>query len=525
MAIIQTKTGCVEGVSLGAVEVFKGIPYAAPPVGELRFRPPQKPASWEGVRKCDKFAPTAIQRLNLEAESFEPYGKDFYWEGMPPVSEDCLYLNIWRPGNASEEKLPVYVWFHGGGLDHGWSYEPEFDGEGLAKKGVIVVSIGHRLGIFGYLCLPQLSEEQGGTSGNYGYMDGLMAVEWVIDNIAAFGGDPGNITLGGQSGGTTKSSPLLAEPSLKGHVRRLISESGLQRDKVFASLKDGEETGLKTLDALGLPSDITPNELRKIGTWDLYMDEAPQSTMVYDGKVIPYRSVKEAWENIGNIDFLCGCNLGEVQPRLNADRKIYAPFRTAEEFYDNYREMLGSRFDEYDFPSLVPVDDDNAWKTARRIAALGFTMPSRPNIARNVILNRLFGIERAKKAPGSRVYTYLFSQVPPCRPEEKGTVRDSERQMTYHSSEMWYVFNSLGENCPPVRPWRKEDYDLADTASSLWANFIKTGDPNGEGLPYWPAASDNMGWLEISSTPVSHEGVEGELDKLLIEHVKEHFGI
>ena len=521
---VKTDAGLVEGVSLGDVEVFRGIPYAAPPVGELRFRAPREPEPWEDVRLCDRFAPAAIQRIPLGEESFEPYGEDFYWQGMPPVSEDCLYLNLWRSTEKSETKRPVYVWFHGGGLDHGWSYEPEFDGTAIARKGVIVVTVGHRLGILGYLCLPQLSREQGGVSGNYGYLDELMAMGWVLRNIAAFGGDPENITVGGQSGGTSKTSPLIAVPELKGHVRRLISESGLKRNMVYPTLREGEEIGLKTLDALGIPRETGPDELRKKDVWALFTEKAPENTMVYDGVVIPWPSVVDAWETAGKIDFLCGCNLGEVPPQVNVDRKVYAPFQTKEAFYDNYRLLLGETFEKADFPSLAPVTDETAWPVARRLAALGFTLPSRANMARNVMLNRLFGLERAEKAPGSRVYTYLWCQVPPDREQDRGTRRDDDWLLAYHSSEMWYVFASLGEGVPPSRPWREEDFRLAEMASTLWANFIKNGDPNGEGLPHWPAASDRMGWLELSSTPVPHSGMEGELDLLLRDFVREHYG-
>lgn len=210
IGVVETESGMVSGVQgeeHSHITIFKNIPYAAPPVGELRWKAPQDPEPWEGVRACDTFGNIPMQNTWLMDSEDGGYLDEFYWEGHPEPSEDCLYLSVATPAKAAGEKLPVMLWFHGGGLNQGFYSEIEFDPEELANKGIVVVSVGTRLGPFGYLSLPQLdAESEYGDSGNYGLMDSIKALEWVHDNIAAFGGDPDNVTLTGQSGGTARQS-------------------------------------------------------------------------------------------------------------------------------------------------------------------------------------------------------------------------------------------------------------------------------------------------------------------------------
>lgn len=525
IGIVQTTAGKIRGVELdgkySGITMFKGIPYAAPPVGRLRWRPPESPEPWEGVRLCDTYAKMAPQIFPPD-EVFVPYKLDFYYEGYPECSEDCLYLNVSTGASSGEERRPVYIWFHGGGLSTGFSYEVEFNPEELTRKGIVVVTVAQRLNVFGYLALPQLSREQGGASGNYGLMDQLKALEWVRENIRAFGGDPDNITIGGQSGGTTKTCVMAGLPCVKGKIRRVINESGLKWKLKLKTLEEVENASMEYLKKLGIDPDISPTELRSMDVWALCDGSGDMpAEILCDGILVPDVSVSKMFEeNLDTVDFLCGTNYGEGYPIRNEGDEITNP----EEFYANYRKFLGDLYDTHHFEALYPVTKENCWPTAMRLAGIGIAKNDRRGMGRNVMLNRVFGMKRAAGHPGSRVYAYLFSHVLPGRPEDEGTPRATEKLLAYHSSELWYTFASIRENVPPVRPWRDVDYQVADMVSSYWANFIATGDVNGEGLPYWPAASENYGWMDILPEPVAHEGLDSEEDQLLRAYIQRVYG-
>lgn len=516
--IIETKFGKIRGVVEEDVLVFKGVPYAAPPVGNLRWKPPVDPQSWEGVRACDAYAPRAMQ-TTIKNLSFEPFASDFYYMGYPEMSEDCLYLNIATDADSGKEKRPVYMWFHGGGLSSGHSYEIEFNPTILAKKGVVVVSVGQRLNVFGYLALPQLTAEQG-TSGNYGLMDEVKALHWVYENIAAFGGDPENITIGGQSGGTWKTGALAACPMAKGKVKGVINQSSLCWNQMFMPMADAEQQGVNFIEYLGYDKDISLENLRKIPAESLCVDFDPFSgsipvpgSMCFDGKWVPNPNMADSLDKYaGQCNYLTGGNLGE-----SLMMKGFALFgkeiNTAEEFYAAAKDLLGEElYNKYDIPELFPVNDENAGYISRKLAAEGLTGFG------GEMKNRCFGAYRAKKFPGSKTFTYIFSHVTPGRPEDIGTDRDPEKLLAWHSSELWYTFSSLRENVPPCRPWTEVDFRLADQMSSYWANFIRTGDPNGEGLPNWPASDESYGWIELGDEPIPHDGMEGQKDALLREY-------
>lgn len=528
--IVHTQSGDVCGTELQGkyhgITYFKGIPYAAPPVGALRWRPPRDPEAWEGIRRCDTFAKMAPQ-IFPPVEDFVPYDLDFYYVGYPESSEDCLYLNVCTGAETGAERRPVYMWFHGGGLRTGFSYETEFNPEELARKGIVVVQVAQRLNVFGYLALPQLAAEPGGTSGNYGLMDQIKALGWVRRNIAAFGGDPDNITIGGQSGGTAKVCAMAALPCTRGLVKRVICESGLKWGQTYASVSQAEEASRRYLRKLGIDPDIPADELRRLDTWKLCdgSRDMPED-MVFDEQMIPYGSVRELFaHDLGDVDFLCGSNYGEGHPWADPKDKQKKPFTSAEEFYANYRRMLGQLYESRSFENIYPVTDENCWHTALRLSNLGLTHNDRRGLSHNLMLARIFGKSHGQCHPSSRVFVYLFSHVLPGRPEDRGTPRDTDRLLAYHSSEMWYTFASLRENVPPSRPWRDIDYQMADMVSSYWANFIATGDVNGSCLPNWPASSDNYGWMDLLPEPVPHEGMDSDEDQLLYAYVKETFGV
>lgn len=256
---VKTESGLVSGVpSADGVVVFKGIPYAAPPVGDLRWKAPEKPQRWDGVRVCDDFGNAAIQ-FPPEEGSF--YWHEYYTEGHAPYSEDCLTLNIWAPEGKPHKKYPVAVFFHGGAFQSGWSFEKEFDGNEWAKRGVILVTVNYRLGPMGFFCCPELVAENPDGAGNYGLMDQIASLEWVRDNIGAFGGDPGNVTIFGQSAGAISVQCLCASPAAKGLFHKAIIESaGFAPDFPLVALPTGvissvgsaimQEMGLTTLEEM-----------------------------------------------------------------------------------------------------------------------------------------------------------------------------------------------------------------------------------------------------------------------------------
>lgn len=489
IGVVSTAYGDAQGVQGATYEdvtLFKGVPYAAPPVGDLRWKAPEDPESWEGVRVFDTYADGACQWENDMAS--DPWKTDFYYDELPTFSEDCLYLNIATPSVTGDEELPVYVWFHGGGLNHGYSYEVECDPEALAAKGVVVVEVGTRLGVFGYMALPQLDEEsEYGASGNYGLMDSIKAVEWVKENIEAFGGDPDNITIGGQSGGTAKTAAFFMNEDSAKLVDNVIWQTGLQYTTTYQTLEEVEETSIAWLQECGLTGEESLEELRAMdasvfmGTEDNY-GNAPQS-MCVDGQYIQYSTIKEAYEAglFEGVNILVGANLGEsTQDSLNGTE-----INNAEEFYAYFKELLGDLYEEYDFENLVQVTDENAFDTARELYSLGFAQ--RINV--NITGVELFGQYYDEINDSGNVYVYLFSHFAPGR--------NAEYYWAWHSSELWYTFGSL-RDIPEQRDWEEWDYELADIVTSYWTNFMKTGDPNGEGLAEWlPSNSEQLAYMNF----------------------------
>ena len=529
IGVVETKYGKVSGVLSGdkkyeGITTFKGVPYAAPPLGELRWKAPEDPVSWEGIRVCDTYAPGSMREtMDVLVPDWEPYQSDFYYEGEPELSEDCLYLNIVTGASDKGEKRPVYMWFHGGGLSAGYPYEVEFNGEELARKGIVVVSVGTRLNLFGYLALPQLSAEQGGVSGNYGLMDEVKALDWVYENIAAFGGDPENITVGGQSGGTLKSAALAGSPKQAGRVKRVINQSALCWFYGPISLEEAEKEGQLYLKGAGLDPDISVEELRKIPAEDLYFGAAPiaiggkpalPGSMVADGVFLESTDMQENLEKYAmGCDYLSGVNFGEVS--LFEGMTPVEP-DTRDAVYDEIRSILGSAAKDTDLASLFPIGSD---REAERMSRYYAGLYLGRGVFGSVLLSRYFGARRAAMYPDVKSWTYYFTHIAPARPEDKGTRRDPEKLLVWHSSELWYTFASLREGVPPCRPWKQLDFDLADIVSSYWANFIKTGDPNKEGLPEWPAADSGYGWIDLGDVIQGHEGLD-ERDKLMLEWLK-----
>ncbi|MGN0999353.1 MAG: carboxylesterase/lipase family protein [Faecousia sp.] len=541
--IVKTSGGLARGVrgegKYQTLTYFRGIPYAAPPVGQLRWAEPQDPEPWEGVRLFDQNGPTAYQNWvfpNLPGPNINDY--DFYFDGYPEMSEDCLYLNICTGAQSPGEKRPVYMWFHGGGLGQGYAYEPEFDPSEFARKGIVVVQVGQRLNVFGYLSLPQISAEQEGKSGNYGLMDQVKALDWVRENIAAFGGDPENITVGGESGGSWKVCALAVCPAAKGKIRRVIGESWIMWFLRYHSMEEAEKIGADYFAAIGIDPNTPLEELRKMPAEKILPPGIDRHVvpgdMTYDGTWIPCPIQAEAYEQFGGgIDFLGGCNFGDWEHEVwnkpseegtlyfvahHSDDKAMIPhekINTAAKFYAHFKALLGDLYEEYDFPNLVPVTDDTAWYMTRRLAALGISPPGRACLSRTLMIHRLFGRYIGRKYPGTKAYAYLFSQNQPHLLGVDDPGMDPDNLLAWHGSELYYAFNSLRPGIPPKRPWRGVDYYVAEVMNSYWANFIKTGDPNGTGLPYWPSASEHLGYMELNAVMHAGEARESKLDELM----------
>jgi len=453
--------GSVE--SAPGIRAFKGIPFAAPPVGALRWTAPQPVAKWTGVRDASKYGNVCIQppgqgRLNIAN-----------MEGSPPTSEDCLYLNVWTGAASATEKRPVMIWWFGGAFTEGGGAVPLYDGTALAKKGVVVVTMNYRLGAFGFFTHPALTAESSHkASGNYGLMDMLASARWVKNNIAAFGGDPNNVTVFGQSAGAMAIASLVASPESKGLFNRAISESGawmgLGMAPGMTTRAQAEERGVKAATDAGVS---TATELRAMSAADVtakLRSGGCPGCMIVDGWVIPEDpSVTFAANRQNAVDVLVGSNKEE----LSFGRGV-----TAQQFEagaQRYGDLAG------EFLKLYPhATDEEAARSNIMSTADGTYWHM-----------RLYADYQVKK--GNKAYLYFFAQNPPA-PEGK------PRFPAAHAAEVAYVFNNLGQahlfpdsSVAELSAKSAPDKKVADEMSSYWTNFAKTGDPNGPGLPKWKA--------------------------------------
>ena len=431
------------------VRVYKGIPFAAPPVGDLRWKAPKAPAAWSGVREATKFSPMCYQ---------SPYPRaSIYYRDPEPMSEDCLYLNIWTAAKSDKDRRPVMVWIHGGALTRGSGSVSTYDGEALAKKGAVVVTINYRLNIFGFFAHPELTKESDrNSSGGYGILDQIAALEWVQKNIAAFGGDPKRVTIFGESAGSWSVNYLVATPLAKGLFQRAIGESGgtFGPMKKLAEVEaDGRKfTAAASADSLRSLRAKSPEDLLKVPGAESFRPSV-------DGWMLPedvYSIFAHGKQN--DVPILVGSNADEG--------KSLAPWPasgTAASFIEQQRRRFKDKTDE--FLKLYPAGSNeeamNSHYASFRDVTFGWEMRTWARMA--------------TKTGKSKAFLYYFSRVPP------GPT--SARYGAFHASEIAYVFGNL----LPPRPWEEADRKLSETMSSYWVNFAATGDPNGKGLPKWPA--------------------------------------
>jgi len=454
---VKTDAGQISGtVSTGVgVHIFKGIPFAAPPVGELRWKAPQPVTPWTGVKACNEFAKSPIQGKPNE---FGVYTREFLIKDEP-LSEDCLYLNVWTCAKTPAEKRPVLVWIYGGGFVSGGTNVPIYDGGALAKKGIILVSIPYRVGILGFLAHPELTKESAShASGNYGLMDQIAALKWVQNNIAAFGGDPDNVTVAGQSAGAFSVNYLVASPLAKGLFNKAIAESGaafLTGPISASGLKEAEEAGVKTAAKLGASSLA---DLRKLSTDELLKQNAGRP--IIDGYVVPKTvAATFAADQENAVPVLTG---------WNADDAFVGKILNAADYTADITKRYGAKAAE--ILALYPAANDTEAEQSQIRFSRDMTFG---------VQNYTWAkVQSAKNK--AKVYVYRFSRKVPATAAFK-------KYGAFHTGEVGYVFDNLKFL---NRPFKPVDQQIANTLSGYWVNFAKTGNPNGPGLPQWPAYDD-----------------------------------
>ena len=453
---VRTQDGVVEGIgtSNAAVQAFLGIPYAAPPVGALRWAPPQPAPSWDGVRPAQAFGDRCVQTNPFPDMLFQ----------SPRESEDCLSLSIWTPAAGAEDAaLPVMVWIHGGGAFSGAGDERRHDGTALAARGVVLVHFNYRLGVLGFLAHPELTAESPhGASGNYGFMDQIAALKWVRDNIRAFGGDPRNVTIFGESAGSFSVSALMASPLARGLFQKGIGESGSFAAPSALSvlpLSAAEQLGVRLAAEVGA---VSLAELRATAPSALVATVGSDSLRygpIVDGYVLtedPPETYRKGAQH--SVPLLAGWN--------SAERKRAAT--TVAAFLEQLRAAFPDHFEAA--RAVFPHGDDEQARLS------GIALVSDDFIG----YNTWKWIELHAATSDAPVYRYLFDQILPT-PDGDPLPNDPGAA---HATDIEYVFDTLDSK--PLA-WRDSDRHVADLMGSYWTNFAKTGDPNGEGLPHWPA--------------------------------------
>jgi para-nitrobenzyl esterase len=481
LAAVKTDAGLVQGISSDGLTVYRGVPFAAPPVGPLRWREPQPVAPWTGVRPTTAFAPACMQT-----------GVSMPGEAPPTVSEDCLYLNVWTPAHGAHERLPVLVWIYGGGFSNGSASMPLYWGDKLARKGVIVVTVAYRVGPFGYFAHPELTAESPHrSSGNYGVEDQVAALGWVQHNIEAFGGDPGRVTIAGQSAGAASVSILMASPLAKGLFHGAIAESGGMFEPMQLApgyqLAKAEKDGAAYAKSLGASSlaelRALPASVVAAGHWGPVVHPVIEP---YAMPVSPYDVFAAGKQN--DVPILVGSNADEARSLATDLDKV-----TAANFEAGIAKAWGP------LPPQLLAPYPHATDAQALKARLGFERELR------------FGWDdwawaRLETATGKHgVYYYHFAHTPPF-----------SAQSVYagwgpsHFAELWYVFDHLNQE--PGWHWTAADHRLAGEMTSYWANFVKAGDPNGASLPAWPRF-DKSGRVLVLDDPTAASAVPN-LDKL-----------
>ena len=477
---VHVKSGMLSGVSGSdpAVRIFKGVPFAAPPVGDLRWKEPQSVPSWKGIRKADHFGSRPMQ---------PPIYGDMVWRSEG-ISEDCLYLNVWTPAKSGKERLPVLVYFYGGGFVAGDSSEPRYDGESMARKGIVAVTVNYRLGIFGFFAHPELTQESPyHASGNYGLLDQSAALAWVRQNIAAFGGDPKKVTIAGESAGSFSVSAQMASPLSKHLIAGAVGESGAMMGPTLAAQprEQVEKNGVAFAKEVGAASLAALRAMPAQQIMDAVKSNPFRFSLTIDGYFLPkspleiYKAGEQA-----HVPLLAGWNAEESGAGAVLGREPATP----EGFARAMRTLYGTQADDA-LKAYSASSNAEARASATALAS-----------------DRFIGYGTWKwtdlhgMTGGKPVYRYLYSHP---RPEEAGA---------YHSVEIEFALGNLPLN--PRYAWTDEDRKVSATMQAYFADFIKTGNPNAAGLPDWPAM--NRG----SAAKVMHLDI---LSAAELEHDRVHY--
>ena len=477
--VVTIASGQLSGISANGLNIFEGVPYAAPPIGMARWTAPQPPASWDGLRDATQFGPACIQP--------DTRSNSIYAQDIGVMSEDCLTLNVWAPTDA--RKAPVIVWIHGGALRTGSSEETLYDGTALAERGVVVVSINYRLGVLGYLAHPALSAESPmGVSGNYGLLDQIEALKWVQQNIGAFGGDPDNVTIAGESAGGLSVLYLLSSPLAKGLFAKAIAQSAYMVSladlkKTSYGVPSAESAGLQLEKQLGV---LGIEGLRAMGAKEVY-DAASAAHFVplgtEDGRVLPGQMVDifDAGEQ-AHVPVLIGFNAGEIRSLRAIAPQVPA---SAADYEATIREKYFDLAEEY--LRLYPATDlEESIIANTRDALYGWT-------SERVALKQT--------AIGERAFLYLFDHAYPSA-EDAGL-------HAFHASELPFMFGTLDRTPPnwPKIPDTSEEHALSDAMVGYWTSFAATGHPVAAGEPDWPTYDGTAAYMHFTDAPHPSERV------------------
>jgi para-nitrobenzyl esterase len=511
---VKTANGVVEGAGPQAsgVREFKGIPFGAPPVGDLRFAPPAPVQNWTGVRPATKFGPRCMQLAVFGDMGFRSDG----------MSEDCLYLNVWTPAKSASQRLPVMVYFFGGGFIAGDGSEPRYDGESIASKGIVAVTISYRLGIFGFLAHPGLTKESPHhASGNYALLDQSAALRWVQQNIAAFGGDPKRVTIAGESAGSIAVSAQMASPLSKDLIAGAIGESGSILGALPAvPLADAEAAGEKFAVSVNAPSIAA---LRAMPAQQLLeaagKQGGPRFGPTVDGYFFPEPpAVVFAAGKQAHVPLLAGWNSEEANARSVLGREEATP--------ENLEKAINRLYGEHGAEvakEFTATTNDEARQIATELASDRF-----------IAYSTWKWIDLAAKTGGKPVYRYFYARPRPRMNAAMGNVTANlaggisrggasgapppPPRGAVHSAEIEYALGNLATN--KVYDWTPDDYKVSSAMESYFANFIKTGNPNGGPLPKWPAVNSGKGThflridVQTNAETEQHPGRYSVLDKL-----------